>query len=264
MNAMQIAESEALSALRISARPAQLEGSSICITPRIEAALTALLQALEYAHDLDRSTWEFAVDMASLRSLKLSKSDLRWLVGKGLVETAIEVTMAGDAERSFRKPPAPLFCKKACFILTTAGAKLARELSGRVDVGATNTGLSTIQPPMPKVSPVPEPLVPSWDRDRQKLTVGSIVVKHFKVPAANQEAILAAFQEESWPPRIDDPLPPHREQPPKRRLQETIKSLNRNQKRSLIRFAGDGSGQGVCWEFCGEMDHQFRAATELP
>jgi hypothetical protein len=34
-------------------------------------------------------------------------------------------------------------------------------------------------------------------------------------------------------------------------LQETIKSLNRNQKQLLIRFIGDGSGTGVRWEFCG-------------
>jgi hypothetical protein len=34
------------------------------------------------------------------------------------------------------------------------------------------------------------------------------VVKEFKLPAPNQETILTAFQEEGWPPRIDDPLPP--------------------------------------------------------
>jgi hypothetical protein len=93
-----------------------------------------------------------------------------------------------------------------------------------------------------------ETLNPKWDRDRQLLKVGSVVVKQFKVPAANQEVILAAFEEESWPPRIDDPLPPHPDQSSKRRLQVTIKSLNRNQKRQLIRFLGDGSGEGVRWE----------------
>ena len=82
--------------------------------------------------------------------------------------------------------------------------------------------------------------------------MGNTVVKRFRVPAANQEAILAVFEEEHWPARIDDPLPPHREQSPKRRLQETIKSLNRNQKKSMIRFLGDGSGQGVLWEFSNE------------
>ena len=101
--------------------------------------------------------------------------------------------------------------------------------------------------------------MPKWDRDRQELRVGSIVVKQFKVPAANQEVILSAFEEESWPPRIDDPLPPHGEQTPKRRLQETIKSLNRNQKRALVRFLGDGSGQGVRWEFNGTQESSSRS-----
>lgn len=35
---------------------------------------------------------------------------------------------------------------------------------------------------------------------------------------------------------------------PKRRLHETVYSLNRNQKRFLIRFFGNGNGQGVRWE----------------
>ena len=90
---------------------------------------------------------------------------------------------------------------------------------------------------------------PTWDPDRQQLRVGRTVVKEFKVPAANQQAVLAAFQEEKWAPRIDDPLPPSPNQDPKRRLHSTINCLNRNQKRPLIRFLGDGSGEGVRWEF---------------
>ena len=64
----------------------------------------------------------------------------------------------------------------------------------------------------------------------------------------NQEAILTAFQEEGWPARIDDPLPPHPEQDPKRRLNDTIKCLNRKQSQSLIHFRGDGTGEAVIWE----------------
>src|SRR5262249_24878642 len=99
-----------------------------------------------------------------------------------------------------------------------------------------------------------EPLVPTWDRDRQELRDSCIVVKRFKVPAAKQEIILAAFEEEHWPRRIDNPLPRRGVPSPGQRLQETIKSLNRHQKRPLIRFFGDGSGQGVRWEFCDEGD----------
>ena len=93
------------------------------------------------------------------------------------------------------------------------------------------------------------PQQPYWDRDRQELRVGECVVKQFKVPAPNQEVVLAVFHEEGWPVRIDDPLPPRPELEPKRRLHDTINSLNRNQKTPLIRFLGDGTGQGVRWEF---------------
>jgi hypothetical protein len=100
---------------------------------------------------------------------------------------------------------------------------------------------------------------PKWDRDRRELRVGSKVVKVFKLPSPMQEAILVAFEEEHWPPRIDDPLPSHPELLPKRRLHDTIKSLNRNQKQPLIRFMGDGTGEGIRWEF-----HPSARDTQLP
>jgi hypothetical protein len=60
--------------------------------------------------------------------------------------------------------------------------------------------------------------------------------------------ILSVFDEENWPPRIDDPLPPSKRINTKQRLHDTIKSLNRNQKQRLVRFLGDGTGEGVRWE----------------
>jgi hypothetical protein len=226
--------------------------SAMLVAPRIKAALSALLEAFEYMQDLQRSTWDFAVEISTLRRLCLSNSDLRWLIGKGLIEHAVEVTLVGDSERSFRRPIQLVFCKKTCFVLTPEGVRSARELCGR-DIPVSGVKARTVDPGLwPTAAGAPEPLIPKWDRDRQELTIALIVVKRFKVPAANQEAVLAAFEEESWPPRIDDPLSPRTDQPPKRRLQETIKSLNRNQKRPLIRFLGDGSGEGVRWEFCGD------------
>jgi hypothetical protein len=198
--------------------------------------------------------------MSTMRRIKLSNSDLRWMIAKRLVDHAIEVTLAGDAERSFRRPMRPVFCKKICFVLMPEGIDFARSLHGEMLPGMSNTAQATVPEaedgraapgPWLTIATEPESLVPKWDRDRQELSIGSIVIKRFKVPAANQEAILAAFEEEGWPARIDDPLPPHREQSPKRRLQETIKSLNRNQKRPFLRFLGDGSGQGVRWEYRG-------------
>ena len=38
--------------------------------------------------------------------------------------------------------------------------------------------------------------------------LASAFVKQYRVPSPNQEAVLTVFQEEGWPPRIDDPLSP--------------------------------------------------------
>jgi hypothetical protein len=73
------------------------------------------------------------------------------------------------------------------------------------------------------------------------------------VPSPNQEVVLHAFQEEDWPRRIDDPIPPSPEQDRKRRLNETIKGLNRHQVAPLIRFHGDGTGEGLYWDLYWDL-----------
>lgn len=97
-----------------------------------------------------------------------------------------------------------------------------------------------------------EPDVPTWDSQRRELRINGTTVKRFKWTAVNQEAVLAVFEEEGWPLRIDDPLPPHPEQNSKRRLSDTIKCLNRKQQNKRIHFRGDGAGEGVTWELVGQ------------
>ena len=96
--------------------------------------------------------------------------------------------------------------------------------------------------------------LPCWDAKLRELRVGGVLVKQFRVPAANQELILDAFQEEGGPSHLDDPLPPQTGMDPKRRLHETIDRLNRSQKHRLIRFHGDGTGRGVRWELLETAD----------
>jgi hypothetical protein len=222
---------------------------------RLQAAFQEFLRAFEYAQDLQTNVWDFAVELSWLRRLKVTNSDLRWLVGSGLVDHAIETTSRGDVERSFQILPRVVFSKRTCFVLTSKGAILSRSIWG-VDGNVIEHRPTTFRADatLLSIAPQAEFVTPKWDRDRQELRVGNQVVKRFRVPAASQEAILAAFEEEAWPPRIDDPLPPRSEQSPKRRLQETIKSLNRNQRHTLIRFSGDGNAQGVLWELIGQHD----------
>jgi hypothetical protein len=202
------------------------------------------VEAWQFAQELARSPWDFAVEIQSLHELGLNKNDLRWMVCKNLVEHAREVTTVGDTCRVFR-PDRPLsFVESTCFVLTAEGLAFAR--------GLPEHDGSAWEPAEPQIGPIPnsqtKPLVPKWCPDRQELSMGDVVVKQFKVPAENQERILAAFEEEGWPVHIHDPLPPQTDQDPKRRLHSTINSLNRHQKHPLIRFSGNGTGQGIRWE----------------
>ena len=110
---------------------------------------------------------------------------------------------------------------------------------------------------------VPGASFPCWDHEYRVLRVGRRTVKRYRRPSPNQELVLAAFQEEGWPRRIDDPLPPRGEQHPKCRLHDTIKWLNRRHEYRLIRFLGDGTGEGVCWEFLSEAPLVIQARRRL-
>ncbi len=89
---------------------------------------------------------------------------------------------------------------------------------------------------------------PRWDRDHRILSVGGQIVKRYGRSSPNQEAVLQAFEEEGWPYRIDDPLPYSTEVAPKLRLHDTIRWLNLRIENRLVRFTGDGTGEGVCWK----------------
>jgi hypothetical protein len=228
------------------------EPSAICreLWRRAQGGLIRLRDAYRYSRDVDRSVWDFAIRIDELQACGLQSSDFRWLICKDFMEHAREIAPANNELRSFRRGPRLRFGRASCFVLTTAGvgfvksmlqharrAQRRRPLHREVQCNSRGKHHS-------RRAATP---VPKWDRDRQELRLGDVVVKQFKVPAVNQERILAAFEEEGWPVRIDDPLPPATDQDPKARLHDTIVSLNRNQKHPLIRFYGDGTGQGVRW-----------------
>lgn len=213
------------------------------ITERLWPALEAMLHASRYAVDTDSTLWDFAISIRRLLELGASETDLRWLVLKGFVKHGREVTVEGDDGREFRPTGNLTFSRKTCFVLTDVGIKVASlQCDASNDGRATspgNNGQDDAHHPLP---------TPRWDADLRKLQLGGQLVKRFKWPATNQEAVLCAFQEEGWPERIDDPLPPQPEQDSKRRLADTIKCLNRKQVNELLHFRGDGTGEGVLWE----------------
>ena len=229
-----------------------------------QRAITRLLKANNYAEDTGRNVWEFAVTIAELRRDGVAENELRWLVCRGYIEHADEVVTTGN-ERAYNRHVSLRFGKRSAFVITSAGVAFSREFlkgvmhseaRGGAEANSFDNALQRT-----KTQPIANGHLgsngsahPKWDRDRRELRIGSKLVKVFKLPSPMQEAILMAFEEEHWPPRIDDPLPGHPDHLPKRRLHDTIKSLNRNQKNNLIRFMGDGTGEGIRWELVPSRD----------
>lgn len=104
-----------------------------------------------------------------------------------------------------------------------------------------NEATSPAAPPKPTAGSD----TPVWDRDRRELSFKGKVVKRFRQPAPNQQPILDAFQEEGWPPRIDDPLPVTRGGDRRQRLADAVRGLN---AMDFIRFELDGTTEGVLWK----------------
>jgi hypothetical protein len=208
-----------------------------------QPGLTLLLEAAELAQELQRDVWDFALEIHNLRSAGLTSNNLRWLLCNGYAEQAIETTRPQAAQRTFRPARNLMLCETSCFVLKPAGASLARV------EGFTPRKRGTPEQASPPSEPrAAQPKIPRWDAARRELRWGAKLVKRFREPALNQELILAAFEEEGWPPHLDDPLPSNGDSDPKERLHDTIKRLNRHQVHRLIHFRGDGSGTGIIWE----------------
>lgn len=218
-------------------------------------AIKLLQESYAYARQLNRSPWDFAVEIATLREQGLTDSDMRWLTCSGFLEHGRETTRFGAEVRTFIHDGGLRFGRRTCFVFTEAGqANYSHtpipDITCR-DAERKHEHGGEAGPELEAFNGDPELFrhkKPTWDRARGVLRVGEHIVKQFRVPAPNQEVILAAFAEEDWPVRIDDPLSPSPDTDPKKRLHDTINSLNRHQISPLIRFRGDGNGQGVLWE----------------
>ena len=98
------------------------------------------------------------------------------------------------------------------------------------------------------------------------LFLGATLVKAFRQPARNQEAVLAAFEESGWPGRIDDLLPHRDNTPAKERVHFTIRCLNACHQRRVLRFFGNGTGEAICWaQLCqAAARDENTSATDWP
>ena len=179
-------------------------------------ALWALEEALDAAKELERDPWEFAVSLGGLMRAGAGETDLRRLVAGGLAVHQVETPARSD-RRTFERPINLALDPRSCFVLTPAGADLLTMFDR-----------------------------PHWDVDRRALWYGGQLVKSYTSKlAVCAVTILSAFEEDGWPPRIDDPLPRVTNVVPRIRLHDAIVRLNNGQR--LIVFGGDGTGEGVIW-----------------
>jgi hypothetical protein len=194
-------------------------------------ALRLLLEAYACARDLGCDLWDFAVEIEALHCQGVTNTQVRWLLRKGYIDQALEKTQVNASQRSFSHVASPILQAGTCFVMTEADVAFA---------GAAQL------PPWPATNKK-NAQQPFWDSALRELRLGEVLVKRFRQPAANQELILEAFQEEDWPVRIDDPLPPVSGQDSKQRLHSAISNFNRRQANRLIWFAGGGDGKSVSW-----------------
>jgi hypothetical protein len=76
------------------------------------------------------------------------------------------------------------------------------------------------------------------------LYLGDTVVRRYRRgPATNQIDIIEAFHRAEWGPAIDDPFDDAK------KLNQTLRDLNKGLTPGTIRFFGDGTGERVLWDY---------------
>ncbi len=205
---------------------------------RFSAFLKLLLEANEYSVDLATSPWEFALGFDEAILLNLNPNDLYWMLRKEWIQCR-GLESHGHSQGC---PALPTFCPSSKFIILNKGKSAFRRANGGQPPSSNTVNRSS------RGDSFRTSVIPIWDTARRELKVLGKVVKRFRWPAPNQETIISVFAEDGWPPKIEDPLPRGHGLDPKRRLGDTIKCLNRNQQADLIRFRGDGTGEGVLWD----------------
>jgi len=208
-----------------------------------EAALAALLESHEAASHAGVCRWQFAVEVQFLLAHGVSINLLRSLVRAHLAEHRQETSKPDDETRKFLPLMNLSLPERTCLVLTDAGLGFARESLPRLRAQHDRAISTPLSKRASRVRPAP-----AWDAQRRELRFGDRLVKAYRVPAANQERVLEAFQDAGWPECLDNPLPHASDQDAKRRLHQTIQKLNQSTRSGPLRFRGDGTGQRICWE----------------
>ena len=208
-------------------------------------ALELLLRARNQAIDAGIDIWQLAVEVDELKECGLRGSDLRWLLARGFAIHRHEVERRGITSREFENIGKFQLTNSTCFVLTPCGQCFLECSLHGVDETAewlkpSNSSHDGEQ--------VVRAIKPHWEINTQILFLGQVIVKEFHRPAVNQQTVLTVFEEEDWPPRIDDPLPRTNGCDHRHRLHDTVRSLNHRRIKPILEFHSDGCGEGVCWK----------------
>lgn len=101
------------------------------LTPSMRRGMELLTVAYDYAREVQRDDWEFALEIQSLAAAGVNNSELRWLVCKGLVRHAEEKNSDGKKARAFQQAGDVTFSERSCFVLTKEGYDAFRQLVPR-------------------------------------------------------------------------------------------------------------------------------------
>ena len=214
------------------------------LLPHMQPGLLLLCRSYQFAAAQETDVWDYAVELDELRRAGLSNNDLRWLISHGWVRHALEVAETNQ-RRAFRPLGKGAMPRNAAFTLTLEGARVVVPLFHSEFAGVL-TAENRVNPDSEQAN---RDSLPLWDAQHRELRYRETVIKRFRVPAPIQEIILVTFQEENWPPFVDDPLPPTH-QDTKERLHAAINCLNRSRLQRTLRFRGDGTGTRVGWQLC--------------
>ena len=221
----------------------------------VKAGLSLLLKASDYALDAGCDRWQLAVAIQQLRDVGLPTLDLRWLVCKGYVEHAFEVTLPGEKSRAFRPLKTLSFQKRSCVLLSQAGIDFARTISpSSVAPEPSATPPAAEKAQRPAAEP---PARPRWDAEHRKLWFKGQLIKWFRTQAGNQKLLLSAFERAGWAEEIDNPFT-RESGDPKRRLLDAVHALNRNQLVNMLRFHTDEATHSR-WETISEKSLPSRS-----
>jgi hypothetical protein len=202
-------------------------------------ALRQLLEAHLLARHADRAVEDFALEARYLIGAGCSISALRWLTCLGYAQHLLKEAAPGAERPSFRPAESLMLTGQSCFVLTEKGSDLAQRALATPHLRPHGSPADKLRR---------QAATPRWEAETRELWVGGQLVKRFRVPAPNQELILAAFEEQGWPPRIDDPLLRDDFTDPRDRVHEAVKRLNGRQATPLLRFRTDANGTGIRWE----------------